>query len=84
MTHTWQLQEAKSKLSEVVDKAMKQGPQLITKHGVEAVVVLSYVEYRKMVLSQKKLSEFFQDSPLAGVELDLERDKSSLRDDIEL
>jgi prevent-host-death family protein len=80
----WQLQQAKSKFSAVVDQALKQGPQLITRHGVEAVVVLSYQDYRKMLLSRRKLSDFFHDSPLAGVALDLARDKRPWRGDLAL
>lgn len=84
MARVWQLQEAKNKFSEVVEEAVKHGPQIITRRGVETAIVLSYTEYRKMMLSQKKLSEFFRESPLAEVELDLTRDKSEAREDIEL
>jgi prevent-host-death family protein len=81
MAREWQLQEAKSKLSEVVEEALQRGPQVITKRGRQTAVVLSYADYRKMLLSQKKLSEFFRESPLAGVDLDLTRDSSPVRDD---
>ena len=84
MQQIWQLQEAKNKFSQVVEKAIQNGPQVVTKHGVEVVVVLSYAEYRKMAIAQKKLSAFFRESPLVGVDLDLTRDKSDVRDDIEL
>lgn len=84
MQQIWQLQEAKNKFSQVVEKAIQNGPQVVTKHGVEVVVVLSYAEYRKMATVQKKLSTFFRESPLVGVDLDLTRDKSDVRDDIEL
>jgi antitoxin Phd len=80
----WQLQEAKNKLSEVIEEAIHQGPQVITKRGVEVAIVLSYQEYQKMFSAQQKLSTFFQTSPLAEVELDLSRDKSDARDDVEL
>ena len=80
----WQLQEAKNRFSQVVERALKQGPQIITRHGIEAVIVLSYQEYRRMLLSQSKLSEFFRESPLAGVALDLSRDKRGWRRDIQL
>jgi prevent-host-death family protein len=79
MSRVWQLQEAKSKLSEVVDEALAHGPQLITRRGVEAVIVLSFSEYRTMLLNQKPLSAFFKESPLAGEDLDLTRDKSGPR-----
>jgi antitoxin Phd len=84
MARVWQLQEAKNKLSEVVDEALKHGPQVITRRGVETVIVLSYAEYRQMALTQKKLSDFFRDSPLADIDLDLTRDTGGLRADIAL
>jgi len=84
MQQIWQLQEAKNKFSQVVEKAIQSGPQVVTKHGVEVAVVLSYAEYRKMATAQKKLSAFFRESPLVDVDLDLTRDKSEVRDDIEL
>jgi prevent-host-death family protein len=79
MSHIWQLQEAKNKLSEVVQAALNDGPQVITKRGADTAVVLSYADYRRLLLTQKKLSEFFRESPLAGVELDLTRDSSPVR-----
>ena len=84
MKRVWQLQEAKNKLSEVVDEAIQHGPQIITKRGVEVAIVLSCSEYRKMITSQKKLSDFFRESPLVGVDLDLDRDTSHLREEIAL
>jgi antitoxin Phd len=84
MARVWQLQEAKNKFSEVVEEALVHGPQLITKRGVEAVIVLSYAEYRSMLLNRKRLSAFFRESPLVDAELDLARDKSSSRDTIAL
>ncbi len=72
---SWELQNAQNKLSEVIENAIARGPQIITRHGVETAVVLSFEEYRRMVLRQGKLSEFFGKSPLLGVEIDLTRDK---------
>ncbi len=84
MARVWQLQEAKNKLSEVVEQAITHGPQVITKRGVEAVIVLSYAEYRTMLAKQSKLSTFFRESPLLGADLDLTRERSGLRDAIVL
>ena len=81
MNRIWQLQEAKNKLSEVVDEAMQNGPQLITRRGIEAAVVISFADYRKMVAKQEKLTVFFRESPLVGVELDLVRDTTGWRPD---
>ena len=84
MKRVWQLQEAKNKFSEVVEQALLQGPQLVTRRGVEAVIILPYAEYRKLIASQKRLSEFFRQSPLAKTDIDLSRDKSDVRPDIAL
>ena len=42
---TWQLQEAKAKLSEVIETAKKDGPQIITQRGVKSAVVLPFDEW---------------------------------------
>jgi len=84
MIQSWQLQEAKNKFSQVVEHAVNDGPQIITKRGVEVAIVVSYADYQKMIASRGKLSTFFRDSPLAGVELDLARDKSDARKDFDL
>jgi prevent-host-death family protein len=70
MFEKWQFQEAKNKLSEVVNRALKLGAQIITRRGEEVAVVLSYSDYQKLQKSQSSLSAFFQKSPLAGLDLD--------------
>ena len=82
MHGTWQIQEAKNKLSEVVEEAIEKGPQILTRRGVEVAVVLSFPEYLKLQKQQTPLSQFFQQSPLS--ELDLERDRSPVRPGPEL
>jgi antitoxin Phd len=42
---TWQLQEAKAKLSEVIETAKKDGPQIITQRGIKSAVVLPFDEW---------------------------------------
>ena len=84
MTRSWQLQEAKNRLSEVVDEALKEGPQVITRRGVETAIVLSSHEYRRLLLHQPKLSDFFRAAPLADAELDLARLMSPNRETIGL
>lgn len=75
----WQLQEAKNRFSEVVRKASEEGPQTVTKHGKDSVVVLSAEDYRKLEKPKTSLVDFFQKSPLSKVEVDLKRDKSPAR-----
>jgi prevent-host-death family protein len=84
MISSWQLQEAKNKLSQVVENAVHEGPQIITKRGVEIAIVISFVDYQEMIAARGKLSTFFRDSPLVSVELDLARDKSGAREGLDL
>ena len=44
----WQLQDAKNRFSEVVNEAERAGPQVVTRRGVKAAVVLSYKDFRKL------------------------------------
>lgn len=78
--NTWQLQDAKSKFSQLVDSAMHSSPQFVTKHGHNAVVVLSFEEYKKMIKPEKDLVSFFQDSPFGDFELDITRNKDLPRE----
>jgi antitoxin Phd len=79
MSKHWQLQEAKNKFSEVVEEALANGPQVITRRGTETAVVLSFEEYKSMQVCKHSISAFFQNSPLSGVKLDLKRDSSPER-----
>ncbi len=80
MTKIWQLQEAKNKFSQVVNEALDKGPQVVTRRGKEIVVILSREDYGQLKKSQSGVVEFFQNSPLVGVELDTERDKTHPRE----
>jgi len=80
MLETWQLQDAKNRFSEVVEKAVKTGPQIVTKRGIETVVIMSVGEYRRLTRPQDGLVDFFKHSPLLGIELDLERNKDLPRE----
>lgn len=44
----WQLQDAKSRFSELVECALQEGPQLVTRRGNEAVVLMAAPEYRRL------------------------------------
>ena len=75
----WQLQEAKARFSEVFRLARERGPQRVTKHGREAVVVIPAEEYARITAPQRRtgsIVEFFAASPLrgSGIELDRVRD----------
>lgn len=78
----WALQDAKARFSEVVRKAKTEGPQRITVHGREEVVVVSVEEYRRVKgePTGQALVDLLQDSPLRGVDLGRTRTRGNVRD----
>jgi prevent-host-death family protein len=79
---SWQLQEAKQKFSELVRRTLEEGPQVVTKHGEEVVVVVPVEEFRRMSKDggkQMDFKEFLMSAPDLSV-LDLERPKELPRD----
>lgn len=76
----WQMQEAKNRLSRVVEEARRGQPQTITLHGTPAAVVVSIEQYQELTRAKTPLSEFFQASPFRDVELDLERNRDAGRE----
>jgi antitoxin Phd len=59
----WQLQAAKQRFSELVERARREGPQVVTKHGREAVVVVSVEEYRRLKGADDNLVDFLRSAP---------------------
>jgi prevent-host-death family protein len=63
----------------LVRKAREEGPQVITLHGRDAVVVVSANEYGKLSRPRGSLVDFFRKSPLVGAELELIRSRDTGR-----
>lgn len=83
VSQTWQLQNAKARFSEVFRRAREEGPQLVTRQGKEGVVILPLEDFDQLVDRAKKprsLVRFFAESPLAGLQLNLERTQDVGRD----
>ena len=70
---TWQLQEAKSKFSDVVKRAQSEGPQGITLRGEPVAVLVSRADYARLAQPKPGFVEFMRRSPMVGVELDTQR-----------
>jgi prevent-host-death family protein len=80
-TGRWALQDAKARFSELVRKAKTEGPQRITVHGREEVVVVSVEEYRrdKGEPTGRVLVELLHESPLRDIDLERSRTRSHVR-----
>ena len=75
----WSVAAAKAHLSEVIDRAASEGPQMITRRGRDAAVVVSAAEWRRKTERRGNLAEFFAASPLRGSGVRLERLKGGFR-----
>ena len=79
--HTWQIQEAKARLSSLVRHAEQQGPQEITIHGRSVAVLLSRDDYDRLTGNRESLVDFMRRSPLYDQDdLVIERDVSLTRE----
>ena len=74
-TNSWQLQEAKSKFSKLVEKALHHEPQFVTRHGHNAVVIISYEDYQQITKPATDIVTFFRSSPLMDTDIDLSRNR---------
>lgn len=79
MKRSWQLQEAKARLSEVVKTAAREGPQEITVRGETAAVLISGKDFARLTKPKPGFVAFLRHSPLAGVDLRPARDRSTDR-----
>jgi prevent-host-death family protein len=77
---TWPLQDAKNRFSEVVRRARDDGPQVVTKRGVETVVVMSHEDYLQLLKPDRSLVELMRQSPLVGARFDLDRRRDKPRE----
>ena len=76
---TWAIAEAKARFSEMIDCALTDGRQTITRKGQKAVVVVSNEEWQRKTKRKGNLAEFFAASPLRGSDLKIERSRDETR-----
>jgi len=75
---SWQLQEAKQRFSEVVRRAVDDGPQIISRHGVDVVVIMDMNEYRHLTGAGADFKDFLRTGPTFE-ELGIERSDAPSR-----
>lgn len=77
---TWQLKDARANFSTLVDKAISDGPQIVTRNGKKAVVVVSMEEWMRRERRCGDLVDFFANSPLREEAIDIERQRDFPRE----
>jgi prevent-host-death family protein len=65
----WQVQEAKARFSEMVERALKEGPQTVTRHGKAVAVLVPAEEYRRLRTGGKSFKALLAAAPLTGVDI---------------
>jgi prevent-host-death family protein len=76
----WNLQDAKARLSELVDRALTGKPQLIRRRGVDAVIVVRVEDFTATTKPGVSLLEFLASRPHPDVSLEVERSREVSRD----
>lgn len=71
---TWSLQHAKARFSELVATCLENGPQMVTRHGREVVVILPAEDYKKTTAPRQSLKDFFLSAPRAELNTRRSRD----------
>jgi prevent-host-death family protein len=74
----WQVQRAKARLSEVIERARAEGPQTITRHGAERAVVISVEDYRALVAHKPDFKAHLLGGPKVD-DFSIERDRDTGR-----
>jgi len=68
----WKLQDAKSRFSELFERVLTEGAQVVSRRGKQKVVVIAKEEYDRLTQPHGSLSQFLLNSPLVCSELDLD------------
>ncbi len=70
----WQIQQAKARFSEMVECAIKDGPQTVTRHGKAVAVLVPADQYRRWRSKGKSLKALLAAAPLKGVRIKRSRE----------
>lgn len=81
---SWQLQEAKQRFSELVRRTLEEGPQVVTRHGEEVVVVVPVEEYRRTGEKKLDFKEFLMSAPEGLENIIAERPKDDFPREVDL
>ena len=59
----WQLQTAKQRFSELIERALSEGPQIVTRRGREVAVVIGIDDYRRLREGEPDFKQFLREAP---------------------
>jgi antitoxin Phd len=74
----WQIQEAKARFSEMVERTLREGPQIVTRHGKPVAVLVKAEHYRRLRAGGKSFKALLASGPLHGLEIRRSRDTARI------
>lgn len=74
----WKIKEAGTRFRELVQRAVDQGPQVITARGQKIAVLVSFTEYQQAARKPRHIVEAIEGSPLKGAEICVERSRETV------
>lgn len=78
MLMKWQIQEAKARFSEMVERTLREGPQTVTRHGRPVAVLVSVGQYQRLRAGGRTFKELLASAPLEGIEIQRSREKTRI------
>jgi antitoxin Phd len=70
----WEIKEGKARFDELIERALTDGPQIVTRRGKAVAVLVPADEYRRLRARGKSLRAMLASAPLAGVKISRSRD----------
>jgi len=71
----WQIQQAKARFSEMVERTLKEGPQTVTRHGKPVAVLVPADQYRRLRNRGKTFKAMLASAPPGGLHIRRSREK---------
>jgi prevent-host-death family protein len=71
----WQIQTAKARFSELVERTLREGPQIVTRRGKPVAVMVPVEQYRRLRTGGRSLKALLAAAPLQGVKIRRSRDR---------
>ena len=72
----WQIQEAKARFSEMVERTLKDGPQTVTRHGKPVAVLVPAEQYRRLRSKGKSFKAMLLAAPLTKIPIRRSNEKT--------
>jgi antitoxin Phd len=74
----WQIQEAKARFSEMVERTLREGPQTVTRRGKPVAVLVRADQYQRLRAGGRTFKALLASAPLQGIQIRRSRDAARI------